>query len=174
MQRYLQRVTQPIEIIASLDDGAASGKLHELLRDVASLSPLITLQQRTDDAERKPSFTLNRTGANMSICFAGLPMGHEFSWLVLGLLQVGGHPPKVEPAIIEQIRGMQGEFCFETYLSLNCQDCPEVVQALNLMAVLNPHIGALKQIIIATGEGSKAALSAFDHLIRTPTRGAER
>jgi len=140
LETYLQRVTQPIEIIASVDDSDASRELQGLLRDVASLSPLISLQERTDDTERKPSFTLNRAGSDMGIRFAGVPMGHEFSSLVLGLLQVGGHPPKLDAALIEQILALRGEFHFETYLSLSCQNCPEVVQALNLMAVLNPAI----------------------------------
>ena len=72
--------------------------------------------------------------------FAGIPMGHEFTSLVLALLQVGGHPPKVDAAVIEQIRNLDGDYEFETYISLSCQNCPDVVQALNLMAVLNPRI----------------------------------
>ena len=107
LQTYLERVTQPIEIVASLDDSDASREMLELLEDVASLSSLITLTRRDDEAVRKPSFSLNRTGSNMGIRFAGIPMGHEFTSLVLALLQVGGHPPKVDqairPAVNEQV-----------------------------------------------------------------------
>jgi NADH-dependent peroxiredoxin subunit F len=142
LQTYLERVTQPIEITASLDDSDASREMLELLQDVASLSSFITLQQRTDDDERKPSFALNRAGERMSIRFAGIPMGHEFTSLVLALLQVGGYPPKVDAAVIEQIRSLQGEFKFETFISLSCQNCPDVVQALNLIAVLNPGVSS--------------------------------
>ena len=142
LQTYLERVTQPIDIVASLDDSDASREMLELLQDVASLSPLITLEQRTDDAERKPSFALNRKGERTGVRFAGVPMGHEFTSLVLALLQVGGHPPKVEAAVIEQIRSLKGELNFETYISLSCQNCPDVVQALNLMAVLNPNVSS--------------------------------
>ncbi|AUZ46421.1 alkyl hydroperoxide reductase subunit F [Pseudomonas orientalis] len=139
LKSYLERVTQPIEIVASLDDGAKSQEMLALLQDVASLSTLITLHSDGNDA-RKPSFSINRPGAEISLRFAGIPMGHEFTSLVLALLQVGGHPSKASVEVIEQIRALKGEFSFETYFSLSCQNCPDVVQALNLMAVLNPNI----------------------------------
>jgi alkyl hydroperoxide reductase subunit F len=139
LKSYLERVTQPIEIVASLDDGAKSREMLDLLKDVASLSSQITLLDNGDDA-RKPSFSINRPGADISLRFAGIPMGHEFTSLVLALLQVGGHPSKASAEVIEQIRSLKGEFNFETYFSLSCQNCPDVVQALNLMAVLNPNI----------------------------------
>jgi alkyl hydroperoxide reductase subunit F len=139
LKSYLERVTQPIEIVASLDDGAKSQEMLELLKGVASLSTQITLLDSGDDA-RKPSFSINRPGADISLRFAGIPMGHEFTSLVLALLQVGGHPSKASAEVIEQIRSLKGEFSFETYFSLSCQNCPDVVQALNLMAVLNPNI----------------------------------
>jgi alkyl hydroperoxide reductase subunit F len=139
LKSYLERVTQPIEIVASLDDGAKSQEMLALLQDVTSLSTLITLHSDGDDA-RKPSFSINRPGADISLRFAGIPMGHEFTSLVLALLQVGGHPSKASVEVIEQIRALKGEFSFETYFSLSCQNCPDVVQALNLMAVLNPNI----------------------------------
>ena len=139
LKSYLERVTQPIEIVASLDDGAKSQEMLALLQDVTSLTTLITLKSDGDDA-RKPSFSINRPGADISLRFAGIPMGHEFTSLVLALLQVGGHPSKASVEVIEQIRALKGEFSFETYFSLSCQNCPDVVQALNLMAVLNPNI----------------------------------
>ncbi|SFO90471.1 alkyl hydroperoxide reductase subunit F [Pseudomonas sp. NFACC24-1] len=139
LKSYLERVTQPIEIVASLDDGAKSQEMLALLQEVASLSHQITLLDNGTDG-RKPSFSLNRPGADISLRFAGIPMGHEFTSLVLALLQVGGHPSKASVEVIEQIRALEGEFNFETYFSLSCQNCPDVVQALNLMAVLNPNI----------------------------------
>jgi alkyl hydroperoxide reductase subunit F len=139
LKSYLERVTQPIEIVASLDDGAKSQEMLALLQNVASLSSQITLLDNGADA-RKPSFSINRPGADISLRFAGIPMGHEFTSLVLALLQVGGHPSKASAEVIEQIRSLRGEFHFETYFSLSCQNCPDVVQALNLMAVLNPNI----------------------------------
>lgn len=143
LQAYLERVTQPVEIVASLDDSDASREMLALLEDIVSLSSLITLTRRDDASERKPSFALNRAGADMHIRFAGIPMGHEFTSLILALLQVGGYPPKVEPAVIEQIKSLAGELEFETFISLSCQNCPDVVQALNLMAVLNPRVSAV-------------------------------
>ncbi len=139
LKAYLEKVTQPFEIVASLDDGEKSRELLSLLQDIAGLSDKITLKTDGDDA-RKPSFALNRIGGDISLRFAGIPMGHEFTSLVLALLQVGGHPSKTAPEVIEQIKALDGDYRFETYFSLSCQNCPDVVQALNLMAVLNPNI----------------------------------
>ena len=141
---YLERVKLPFEITASLDDSAAAQEMHGLLQDVVSLCDKITLRTDGTDA-RKPSFTLARIGEAPRIRFAAIPLGHEFTSLVLALLQVGGHPPKIEAELIEQIKNLDGagfgnELRFETYVSLSCHNCPDVVQALNLMAVLNPRI----------------------------------
>ena len=139
LKAYLEKVTQPFEIVASLDDGEKSREMLSLLQDIAELSDKITLKTDGNDA-RRPSFSLNRIGGNISLRFAGIPMGHEFTSLVLALLQVGGHPSKTAPEVIEQIKALDGDYSFETYFSLSCQNCPDVVQALNLMAVLNPSI----------------------------------
>ncbi len=139
LKAYLEKVTQPFEIVASLDDGEKSREMLSLLQDIAGLSDKITLNTDGDDA-RKPSFSLNRIGGNISLRFAGIPMGHEFTSLVLALLQVGGHPSKTAPEVIEQIKALDGDYSFETYFSLSCQNCPDVVQALNLMAVINPNV----------------------------------
>ena len=139
LKAYLEKVTQPFEIVASLDGSAKSTELQNLLEEIAGMSDKITLRTDGDDA-RKPSFSLNRINGEISLRFAGIPMGHEFTSLVLALLQVGGHPSKLAQEVIEQIANLEGEFNFETYFSLSCQNCPDVVQALNLMAVLNPNI----------------------------------
>ena len=140
LKSYLDRATKPIEIVASLDDSRASGELQSLLKDITDSSPLVTLTESRDDANRKPSFSINRPGENHGPRFAGLPMGHEFTSLILALLQVGGYPPKVDEEVLEQIRALDGDFEFEIYISLTCHNCPDVVQALNLMAVQNPRI----------------------------------
>ncbi|QSX76601.1 alkyl hydroperoxide reductase subunit F [Lysobacter arenosi] len=139
LQAYLEKVTQPIELVASLDDGEKSRELEALLQDVASLSDKISYARRDDDA-RKPSFAINRVGTDVGVRFAGIPMGHEFTSLVLALLQVGGHPSKAAPELLEQVRDLEGEYVFETFMSLSCQSCPDTVQALNLMSVINPNI----------------------------------
>ena len=139
LQGYFARITQPIELVASLDDGAKSQEMRALLEDIAALSGSISLRPDGEDA-RKPSFAINRVGSAVGVTFAGLPMGHEFNSLILALLQVGGHPPKEAPETLAQIAALQGDFVFETYFSLSCQNCPDVVQALNLMAALNPRI----------------------------------
>ena len=137
---YLERVTQPFEMVASLDDGDTSREMRELLTTIQSLrSDKITLRTDGQDA-RKPSFTLQRIGSDSSLRFAGLPLGHEFTSLVLALLWTGGHPPKVEQDLIEQVQQLDGDFHFEVYMSLSCHNCPDVVQALSLMAILNPKI----------------------------------
>ncbi len=136
---YLAKLQHPIELVASLDDSDAALQMRELLADIAALSHLVSVREDGTDA-RKPSFTVGRAGETARIRFAGIPMGHEFTSLILALLQSGGHPPKVEAALIEQIRAIPGSFRFETFISLSCHNCPDVVQALNLMAVLNPGI----------------------------------
>ncbi|HSV29075.1 MAG TPA: alkyl hydroperoxide reductase subunit F [Candidatus Omnitrophota bacterium] len=138
LRAYFAKITQPVELVASLDDGAKSQEMDALLRDVAALSDQITLVQ--GDNARTPSFAINRVGSDVGVRFAGLPMGHEFNSLILALLQVGGHPPKESAEVIEQIKALDGDYVFETYFSLSCQNCPDVVQALNLLAALNPCI----------------------------------
>ena len=140
LKAYLEKVTLPIEITANIDGTEASREMQGLLNDIVTLTDKIALHETSDAAVRAPSFAINRVGSDMGIRFAGIPMGHEFTSLVLALLQAGGHPPKLDADLIEQIRGLEGEFVFETYISLSCQNCPDVVQALNLMAVLNPNI----------------------------------
>ena len=136
---YLQKLQQPIELIASLDASEKSREMRSLLEEIAALSPKIALIER-DESARKPAFRVTRAGADMGVVFAGIPLGHEFTSLVLALLWAGGHPPKVEPEVIEQIKAIDGDFEFETFISLSCHNCPEVVQAFTLMAVFNPRI----------------------------------
>ncbi len=140
LKTYLERVTRPIQITAHVDDGAKSQEMLELLNTLVALSAQITLDVHRDSSERTPSFALTTPGQDIHLAFAGLPMGHEFTSLVLALLQVGGHPSKATAELIEQVQGLEGELKFETYFSLSCQNCPDVVQALNLAAVLNPRI----------------------------------
>jgi alkyl hydroperoxide reductase subunit F len=139
---YLERITQPVELAAALDDSPASAEMRALLDDIADTSALVTVTETHGGPWRTPSFAVTRPGQNSGVRFAGLPMGHEFTSLVLALLQVGGYPPKVEQALLDQIRALDGDFEFEVYVSLTCHNCPDVVQALNLMAVQNPRIKA--------------------------------
>ncbi|GKT00157.1 alkyl hydroperoxide reductase subunit F [Acidovorax sp. SUPP3434] len=140
LSAYLERVTQPFEIVASLDGSEVSTQTRELLEIIQGLrSDKITLRTDGNDA-RKPSFSLQRAGTQTHLRFAGLPLGHEFTSLVLALLWTGGHPPKVEQDVVEQIQALDGDFEFDVYMSLTCHNCPDVVQALSLMAILNPRI----------------------------------
>jgi alkyl hydroperoxide reductase subunit F len=142
LSAYLQRISQPVEIAAALDDTPASAEMRALLQDIAETSPLVKVTESTGGPHRTPSFSVNRPGESTGVRFAGLPMGHEFTSLVLALLQVGGYPPKVEQALLDQIRALDTDLDFEVYVSLTCHNCPDVVQALNLMAVQNPRIKA--------------------------------
>ena len=139
LKAYLERLQRPIELLASLDGSGKAREMRGLLADIGELSDKVNVRYDGNDV-RKPSFAVGRPGEEARIVFAGIPMGHEFTSLVLALLQTGGHPPKVEDEVIEQIRAIPGEFHFETFISLSCHNCPDVVQELNLMAMLNSGI----------------------------------
>ena len=139
LKAYLVNVRQPIELVASLDASPKSQEMLALLNDIVAQSDKVTLRQDGADG-RTPSFAIAPIGTQARVHFAGLPMGHEFTSLVLALRWSGGHPPKVDQAVIDQIVALEGDYRFETYFSLSCQNCPDVVQALTLMSVLNPCI----------------------------------
>ncbi|MDR3376622.1 MAG: alkyl hydroperoxide reductase subunit F [Ancalomicrobiaceae bacterium] len=139
IKAYFDRITHPITLQASLDGSAKSHEMRELLEEIAGLSDRISLDL-AGSAARRPSFAIRRDGSDIAVTFAGLPMGHEFNSLILALLQVGGHPSKEAEETIAAVKALDGDFTFETYFSLTCQNCPDVVQALNLMSVLNPRI----------------------------------
>jgi alkyl hydroperoxide reductase subunit F len=144
LKGYLERLVQPIEIVTFADDGENSRQMLELVADIASVAPADKFAVRTGSpaGERLPSFQITRAGANTGVRFAGLPMGHEFTSLVLALLQTSGYPAKVEADLIAQIQALDPaeDLVFETYMSLTCHNCPDVVQAFNLLAALNPKI----------------------------------
>lgn len=137
LQQYLGMLRVPVELAASLDDSPKSRDTRELLGEIAALSDKITVTAEAN--ERTPSFAIRRVGTDVAVRFAGLPLGHEFTSLVLALLQVGGHPVKVDDATAAAIRALPPRE-FTTYMSLTCQNCPTVVQALNAMSVINPGI----------------------------------
>jgi len=139
LKAYLEKLQRPIELVASLDESAKSQEMLGLLEDIQSVSTKVSLR-KDGAAEYRPSFTVGAAGDTARITFAGIPMGHEFTSLVLALLQSGGHPPKVDAATIEQIKALDSKLHFEIFVSLSCHNCPDVVQAMNLMAVLNPNI----------------------------------
>jgi alkyl hydroperoxide reductase subunit F len=139
LRSYLEKVVQPVRLVASLDDGPASREMEELLREIAGLSTRVSLAL-DGDAARRPSFEIRGPQGTASITFAAIPLGHEFTSLVLALLQVGGHPLKIDPALAQRIRALPGDYHFETFMSLSCHSCPDTVQALNLMSVVNPRI----------------------------------
>jgi alkyl hydroperoxide reductase subunit F len=140
LRALLTRLRHPIRLTAFVDDGVVSRDVRALLADIESASDLVEVVEAESDGERVPSFAIHRSDEVPGVRFAGLPLGHEFTSLVLALLHVGGHPPKESDEVLEQIRGLGGELRFETYFSQSCQNCPDVVQALNLMSALSPNV----------------------------------
>src|ERR1700712_2491085 len=139
LKAYLANLRRPIELVASLDGSAKSTEVQNLVEEIAVLSDQVTARTNGDDP-RKPSFAIRADEGRSEVAFAGLPMGHEFTSLILALLHVGGHPPKEDAELLDTVRALEGEFRFETFFSLTCQNCPDVVQALNIMAALNPNV----------------------------------
>ncbi|GHD49580.1 alkyl hydroperoxide reductase subunit F [Marinobacter persicus] len=140
LKAYMEKLQQPIELVAAYDDSDKSQELKQLLEEIEPMSSKIGLRTESDQRVRRPSFAIQRVGTDVSVRFAGIPMGHEFTSLVLALLQVGGHPSKASQELIEQIQDLDEDLEFETYYSLSCQNCPDVVQALNLISILNPKV----------------------------------
>lgn len=138
LAQYLDLLEGEVVLKVSAGSDKASEEMLELINEIASMSSQIKVEHTS--LSRTPSFSVNRVGEETGITFAGTPLGHEFTSLVLALLQVSGRPPKVEESVINQIKSIQGEYEFETYISLSCHNCPDVVQALNLMSLLNPGI----------------------------------
>ena len=139
LKELLKNLKTKIQIVASLNESDDSANMSSLLEEISEMHDLISLSFE-GDVERRPSFRIERPGSDVKIDFAGVPLGHEFSSLVLALLHVGAHPPKVTPEVIEKVKKIDKELFFETYYSLSCMNCPDVVQALNIMSVINPLI----------------------------------
>ena len=163
LQAYLERLQRPIALVAALDGSGAAQEMRELLETIAALSSKIVLRTDGQD-ERVPSFTVQGQGQPGSVRFAAVPLGHEFTSLVLALLWAGGHPPKVEAGLIEQIKALPGDYRFEVYMSLSCHNCPDVVQALSLLALLNPRV----QTVVIDGALCQQEVNARD-VLAVPT-----
>jgi alkyl hydroperoxide reductase subunit F len=155
LQTYLQNLRNPIRLIATLDGSEKSAELRELLLDIKDLSDKVSFDDSGTDA-RTPSFVIAKEGQTNGVRFAAIPMGHEFTSLVLALLWTGGHPPKVDAEVLEQIKALDEEMKFEVYMSLSCHNCPDVVQAATLMAIFNPKI----QTTVIDGSLNQAEVDA--------------
>lgn len=139
LKTYLANLRTPVELIATLDDSPKSSEMRTLVETVVEQSPLLSARY-DGQADRVPSFAIRRADGTAETHFSGLPLGHEFTSLVLALLHMGGHPPKEEAELLESVRALEGTFKFETFFSLSCQNCPDVIQAINIMAALNPGV----------------------------------
>lgn len=138
LAQYMTMIESNIVLALSVANDATSIELKDLVTEIADMSPKIEVIEAK--LPRTPSFTIAKKGEEARVTFAGVPLGHEFTSLVLALLQVSGRAPKVSQEVIDTIKAIDGKFKFETYVSLTCHNCPDVVQALNLMSVLNPNI----------------------------------
>lgn len=138
LTQYLQLMEGDVLLKVSAGSDAVSNDMLALVDEIASMSSKIKVEKTR--LPRTPSFSVNRVGEDTGVTFAGIPLGHEFTSLVLALLQVSGRTPKVDQNVIDQIKNIRGEYHFESYISLTCHNCPDVVQALNLMSILNPGI----------------------------------
>lgn len=139
LKTYLANLRTPVELIATLDDSPKSTEMRTLVETVVEQSPLLSARY-DGHADRVPSFAISRADGTAETHFAGLPLGHEFTSLVLALLHMGGHPPKEEAELLDSVKALEGTFKFETFFSLSCQNCPDVIQAINIMAALNPGV----------------------------------
>ncbi|MCA1203246.1 alkyl hydroperoxide reductase subunit F [Priestia flexa] len=138
LDQYLQLLESDIVLKVSAGEDKVSRDMLSLVDELATMSSRIKVEKV--ELERTPSFSVNRIGEDTGVTFAGVPLGHEFTSLVLALLQVSGRAPKVDQKVIDQIKNIKGEYKFESYISLSCHNCPDVVQALNLMSILNNGI----------------------------------
>jgi alkyl hydroperoxide reductase subunit F len=135
---YLDYIEEDIVLRVSPGAGEDGRRILDFVNEIGEMSRKISVEEVV--LERSPSFTVDKVGESSGIVFAGIPLGHEFTSLVMAMIQVSGRKPKVEEEIITQIKNIDRELNFTTYVSLSCQNCPEVVQAFNIMAVLNPKI----------------------------------
>ena len=139
LKNYLANLRTPVELVATLDDSPKSAEMRTLVETVAAQSDLLSARY-DGHADRTPSFAIRRADGTAETHFAGLPLGHEFTSLVLALLHMGGHPPKEESELLASVKSLEGDYRFETFFSLSCQNCPDVIQAINIMAALNPSV----------------------------------
>lgn len=137
LAQYFDLLQTEVTIGLSAHNDENSKKVKEFVEEVAALSDKISLVEK--DLALKPSFEIKGPFDHGQIIFAGLPLGHEFASFALAMLQAGGVKPKVDKSTKSRIKGL-GQANFETIVSLSCHNCPDVVQALNIMAILNPEI----------------------------------
>lgn len=140
LKQYLSNLKEEVQLVVSLDESKASNDIQSLANEIAELSDLVTVTRDDAASTRRPVMTVTNPKKGTQLRFAGLPMGHEFTSLVLALLHSGGHPIKLEAETIEQIAKLDKKLDVEIFISLSCQNCPDVVQAFNMMSAINPDI----------------------------------
>ncbi len=144
LKGYTQSMQKQITFVLQTGAHAKRDELVSFLTDIASVSDKLDLVERdTQGALRSPvSFSLEADGEDTGIRFSGIPGGHEFNSLVLAVLHASGTPLKLDDGLKRIVSNVREPLHFEVFISLSCHNCPDVVQALNQFALVNPNISA--------------------------------
>jgi alkyl hydroperoxide reductase subunit F len=139
LKNVFEKLEGHIELTADTGSHDKQEELVQMLTQVAKTSKKITVTQSGRQVD-VPRFSLKHNNRETGIVFNGIPGGHEFTSLVLAILNADRKGKLPDQAVVERICRLKGPIHLKTYVSLSCENCPEVVQALNLMAVFHPEI----------------------------------
>ncbi|WII95545.1 alkyl hydroperoxide reductase subunit F [Moraxella haemolytica] len=138
---YSANMSRPIQMVIGQGEHAKRAELIHFLEQIANCSDKIGFDKSVVDIDLSPmSFKITTENKDTGIVFSGIPGGHEFTSLILAILQAGGHTLKLDESIQDLVKRIQQPLKFQTFVSLSCHNCPDVVQALNQFALLNPSI----------------------------------
>lgn len=146
IKSYSEKMTRPITFVLGSGEHSKRAELIDFLTKIAGTTDKINFDATAaDDSLPSPiSFKVvshvDGELTDTGIVFSGIPGGHEFTSLILAILQAGGHTLKLDESIQKLIKRFNKPLQFQTYVSLSCHSCPEVVQALNQFALLNDGI----------------------------------
>jgi alkyl hydroperoxide reductase subunit F len=136
LTQVFSAIETPIELVYGQSSHEKQAELVSMLEDVASTSPKITAVNSNVPAS-VPGFRIERNGTITGISFRGIPGGHEFTSLIVALLNVDGKGKMPDAGIASRIKALKGPIRLKTYISLTCENCPDVVQALNQMSLIH-------------------------------------
>jgi len=142
LKSYTATMQKTVAFVLQRGEHEQRAELKEFLDGIASVSDKLTVEERDlGDALRSPiSFLIEADGEDTGIRFSGIPSGHEFNSLVLAMLHASGTAMKLDDSLKRMVTNVREDLHFEVFISLSCHNCPDVVQALNQFALLNPRI----------------------------------
>lgn len=142
LKGYMKDLKNDITFVVQTGEHKKRAELLEMLNQLATTSSKITVAEldRSTDLRSPVSFLVQANGIDTGIMFSGVPGGHEFNSLILAVLQSGGSELKLDKSIQNMVKKVTGKLKFQVYVSLSCHACPDVVQAMNQFALLNPNI----------------------------------